>query len=248
MKVILSLIGSLAFLVCLSYSSYPDWGPPPADDDDGINIKTRHAVESDRNLWPNGIIYILNALPKDSNKYGYMDEAMKHIEQKTNGCLRFKHLTREGQVKDYVYLYDGKLPGQSHNGSYSHVGRIGGRQGMSMEYPQVKHINQGIHELLHAAGLYHTHSRPDRNNWIIMHKENGDPSVLDRAFNIVNGRYNPNSFDFDSIMLYSSDSYSINGKPVFTKKNGSWVPDFFKKPGMSQGDVDEIKRLYKCKK
>jgi len=50
------------------------------------------------------------------------------------------------------------------------IGRVGGRQYLSMAYcmgpPSAKH------ELMHALGFYHEHSRPDRDKYVTIHWSN----------------------------------------------------------------------------
>jgi hypothetical protein len=122
----------------------------------------------------------------------------------------------------------------------------GGRQLLSLEQPGCSTKNVIVHELLHSAGLWHMHSRPDRDKYINVYLENVKPQ-LRYAFDIHQGKYNPNFFDYNSIMLYFGKAFSANGQDTMTKKNGERLVEDWDKNGMSPGDIAEIKALYNCR-
>lgn len=67
---------------------------------------------------------------------------------------------------------------------WSFVGKFGGAQILSLEPPDEKGPNclenegKAIHELMHALGIFHEHTRADRDMYIDVHYENIIPGTL----------------------------------------------------------------------
>ncbi len=66
------------------------------------------------------------------------------------------------------------MPASIHSCS-SHVGRQRGPQNISIA-PACEHKGVVMHELFHALGRWHEHSRADRDNYIKVNQENILPS------------------------------------------------------------------------
>lgn len=103
----------------------------------------------------------------------------------------------------------------------------------------------GQHEMFHSLGVLHEQHRPDRDEYVTVRFSNiqsgfahnfrkMDDTNLDILFT---GEY-----DFNSIMHYRPFSFSWNGEPTITRKDGS--TDFGNAPQMSTSDLEHINRLY----
>lgn len=90
---------------------------------------------------------------------GEVLEAIKDFETYT--CIRFKQRTNE---PDYVEIAE-------LGGSWSHKGRQGGRQQLSLA-PRSDGKGVALHEMMHALGFSHEQSRADRDQFVDAHLEN----------------------------------------------------------------------------
>jgi hypothetical protein len=84
----------------------------------------------------------------------------------------------------------------------------------------LKNINSETveHELGHVIGLQHEHQRPDRDKYISVIYENIAPSEVDQfdplPSNYWGYKYWQIPFDYNSIMIYDKNTFSINGLPT----------------------------------
>jgi len=187
-----------------------------------LNLQTRH--------WPNNRIYynINQSLPNPSR----VTQAINAIKEVSN--LEFVVRTGEANYIDFVY---------DASGCSSFLGMVGGRQ-------DIRLANWGtmgnvIHEICHALGMMHEHSKKGRNNFInivsanIIEKYAHNFSEFTKS---VNTPAAPEAFDYQSIMLYSSTSFSKNNNPTITKKDGStWA---VQRQFLSTDDIAMINTLY----
>jgi Astacin (Peptidase family M12A) len=61
------------------------------------------------------------------------------------------------------------------SGCYSYIGRTGGVQDLGIG--SGCSTGNTIHEIGHAVGLYHEHTRPDRNSYVIVNTANIQASL-----------------------------------------------------------------------
>lgn len=95
----------------------------------------------------------------NANIIGVLFQAIREIEAKT--LIRFKMHSNE---KDRISIYAG-------SGCSSSLGRQGGIQFISLAN-NCYEMGTIMHEFMHALGVAHTQSRPDRDQYVTIIKEN----------------------------------------------------------------------------
>ncbi|KAL1415832.1 hypothetical protein MTO96_028615 [Rhipicephalus appendiculatus] len=130
---------------------------------------------------------------------------------------------------------------------YSYIGRNGGRQVVSLGTGCL-YNGTVTHELLHAAGFYHEHTRTDRDDYIDIFPDNIIRSYLFNFKKIEPSKIRLlTPFDYNSVMLYGSDAFARRrGLSTMLTKNGSTLIDVYDKPGLSEVDITRINILYNC--
>ncbi|XP_051959958.1 hatching enzyme 1.2-like [Xyrauchen texanus] len=128
---------------------------------------------------------------------------------------------------------------------WSYLGRIGGKQNISISVSGC--VNHGIieHELLHSLGFYHEHTRSDRDQYVRINWENIAPASVSN-FELKDTNNLNTTYDYTSIMHYGRTSFTIqSGKATITP-----IPDSSVKIGqrveMSSTDILRINKLYEC--
>ncbi|XP_067144869.1 astacin-like metalloprotease toxin 1 [Centruroides vittatus] len=162
---------------------------------------------------------------------------MYDIAQKTGGCIKFTQRTYE---QNYIKFHKGV-------GCNSYVGRVGGGQLVSIG-ENCDHLGIIVHEINHALGFFHEHTRPDRDNHLTIfwnNIQNGMATQFQKLHPTQTKLLN--SFDVKSVMLYGDTAFSKDGvsKTMIAKSNKK-LREVHEKTGLSASDVYRIKKLYKC--
>lgn len=100
--------------------------------------------------------------------------------------------------------------------SWSACGRIGGKQKLAIG--SACGTMTVVHELCHAVGMYHEHQRMDRDNYIKVDLNNVEANSRSQ-FNKITTYIMSNEFDWNSIMMYDSYTFSSNGSPTMVRRS-----------------------------
>ncbi|XP_065926159.1 zinc metalloproteinase nas-1-like [Magallana gigas] len=137
---------------------------------------------------------------------------------------------------------------KKHSGCYSYVGYEAERpQIIGMSEPECMNVGTAAHEMLHAAGLVHEHTRSDRDEYVRLIKEN-----LGGNINNINMRkadtYDLNPYDYESIMQYSLKEGSINRKQTieFLDKDLEFLAGSSAGEGLDFYDIKDVIVNYQC--
>ncbi len=229
-KMLILLVGLLANSVTIANNS-----PVLIEGDILTNASShlRAIVDSRTNrVWPNGIIpYQLHADLNDPERMR-IEEAVAHWNDQT--AISLRPVSSVVDASDFVMF----IPG---DGCASWVGRQGGEQ--EIWVGEDCSIGSLIHEIGHAVGFEHEHTRPDRDQYISIEWDN---IAADKQsnFHIPDHRVvTPGDYDFDSIMHYGATFFSKNGKPTI-KATTAGAKNMGQRRALSAGDIAAVEAMY----
>uniref|UniRef100_A0A3Q4H079 Metalloendopeptidase n=2 Tax=Neolamprologus brichardi TaxID=32507 RepID=A0A3Q4H079_NEOBR len=199
----------------------------PVQEGDILIPENRNAVQT---LWPDATTpYIItDALV---SREAEIKAAFKMISDVT--CIRFKKRDTESSYLKFV----------TGNGCASFVGCQGGAQ--QLFFSSECTVGNLCHELLHALGLYHEHTREDRDKYVTVNWQN-IVAGKENNFKVNPGNTQNLPYDLTSIMHYGRDFFSTNGNPtVLPKQSGVEIGQ---RKHLSQLDIERLNKLYRCGK
>jgi hypothetical protein len=172
--------------------------------DPNVRRQGLNAIANTQMLWPNGRIpYVINSA-LNSTDVSDINTAVGRLNSQTNLTL----VRRNGE-SDYVEYVRGNDP----IACSSSVGRQGGRQVIRVS-PNGCGVGTTIHETLHAAGIWHEQSRPDRDTFVRILSDN-IPKDRDHNFEkkSLDEGLGVGVYNYQSIMHYSPFAFGISCTP-----------------------------------
>jgi hypothetical protein len=134
------------------------------------------------------------------------------------------------------------------NGCYSQVGKVGGKQQLSLDRNGCIYMGTVMHEFIHALGYDHMHNHVDRDKYIRVFL--GNVEVNQRHnFDKVNPAFSGNfgtTYDLLSVMHYPKWAFSVNGRNTMEPYNTGYLDLMGAQKGLSSGDITRIKNMYQC--
>ncbi|PWN70178.1 hypothetical protein C1631_009310 [Chryseobacterium phosphatilyticum] len=181
--------------------------------------------------WPGGKIYYTVASNMGSINANKITTAVNEYNNKTNT----QWIPRTNQP-NYVEFIFGSSSGSD---GWAHIGYRGGKQTVSLD--QYISVGSVIHEMGHTVGLYHEHTRKDRDQYVtILWNNIQDGQAYN--FNIYNSGTDIGPFNINSVMMYWPTSYSKNGQPTIKRANNTNFT--YNRTGFTAGDITTINTMY----
>ena len=198
------------------------------------------------NKWAQGKVFYYNPIPQ--NIFDDVDRAIKEISNKT-GVL-FIPLSTPESKKQIGAIY-GSIEFVANNLDYSLIGR----QGYNQKVNLIPGNKNALHEICHALGLMHEHSRPDNE---ITLNPNYTGIELHPDYRVWGVQFLYSSpFDIESVMMYPCWAGAFNNASQFyslsktqqkqfasiRKRNG----DIYRDPSqtkLSSSDVSVLNQMY----
>jgi len=204
----------------------------------------REATRRQNAKWPNGTVYYEIDRRLDKKASEAIQAAIRDIEEYT--CITFvKRIDRS--IDQFVkFIKD--------QGCWSYVGMLS-KAALRQGYKQEISIGRGceykgtaIHEIFHALGFEHEHSRPDRDKYIKINFQNIEKKNkynFDKITNTINLGV---GYDYNSIMHYPDWAFSNNGKPTIEAVGNAIGAEIGQRDGMTAGDIEQVNKFYECEK
>lgn len=186
------------------------------------------AIDGTSYRWPGGVVpYVIpSGFPSPSR----ITSAISHIEANTDGVDFVARTTQS----NYIQF-------QTSSGCSSNVGRIGGRQYVNLA--SGCSTGNTIHELLHALGMFHEHTRCDRDTYVIINTANIQSGYGGNFTKQCTNASDYSSYAEGSIMHYGAYAFSSNGLPTIVSRRGL-DSQMGQRSGMNSTDISTINTLY----
>ena len=183
--------------------------------------------------WPNGVVYydVAPDMPKVNRVR--ISEAIQYWNKNTN--LRFARRTDQ---PNYVLFQRGE-------GCSADVGMISGKQVINLS--TACDFGNTLHEIGHCIGLFHEHTRLNRDKYVRIAFENIEEG---REYNFIRADIRTSDvrdwagqINFGSIMMYHPNAFSKNGKPTIMRKDGRGY--MAQREKLSSVDIQGVNYMYK---
>ena len=182
--------------------------------------------------WPDGVMPYGFADGIDATQRAAVLAAIEHWTERTR-------ITFVERTEANAEVYDDWVEFQPSSGCASFVGRAD-RQPQPL-FVESCTVGSVIHEIGHAVGLYHEHTRPDRDMWVTV--DDGQIRA-GRSFNFEIQRTTSRElgpYDYGSIMHYGESFFAKGDAPTIIVPPGQAIGQ---RVALSDGDVRAVDAMY----
>lgn len=188
--------------------------------------------------WPDGIVPWAFADDIDEDRRATILAAIRHWIEKTRISFVERDASNAADHGSWIVF-------RPTGGCASSVGRTD-QQPQDL-FVQSCTVGSVVHEIGHAVGLYHEHTRPDRDMWITVDEDQivpPAPGDRDKARNFEIMRTNSQElgpYDYDSIMHYGSHFFARGDEPTIVAPPGENIGQ---RLALSSGDIRAANAMY----
>ena len=190
-------------------------------------------------LWTqndNVIPYLITSSVDENN----VRAAIKLWQDKLEGVIKFEEIKSKKPANYVVFIYG--------DGYSSEIGMLGGPQ--SITIASGNEVGNIAHEIGHLLGLWHEHSHPERDEFILIQDKNIASAYLSQFMLKDKNEVQTNKYDFNSIMHYTKSAFSKNENPNLItievkEKYKAESKNMGQRQAPSQRDILMIRELYK---
>ena len=180
--------------------------------------------------WPDRcLVYTIDDNLPDKYR---VHEAIAHWKDKTHMAFLERTPDNANSFPDYVMISPGC-------GCQAAVGRQGGKQFIHLSDRCT--TGNMIHEIGHAFGLWHEHSRADRDKYVQINWHNIEEKYLHNFWQHITDGDDIGPYDYGSIMHYPTHAFTKNNKPTIVPCGNNSIGQM---DGLSPGDVAAIHTMY----
>ena len=186
-------------------------------------------------IWPNGIIPFFIDPELSDTAEGRIRDAIEHWNDVRAVNLIERTATNASSFPNYIHFVD-------ENQCASWVG-------FQNDGPQSIYSGDNcstgsmIHEIGHALGLLHEHTRPDRDNFVNVVWSNITPGK-EHNFEVLSDGLPLGDYDYNSIMHYGERFFSASGAPTLRPLNNASSIVIGQRDAASTGDKAAVSALY----
>ncbi|MEM9603919.1 MAG: M12 family metallopeptidase [Pseudomonadota bacterium] len=191
-------------------------------------------ITTNGSKWPGGVLPYTIDGSIGSSVQTRIAAAIAHWTDRTPITIVERTAGNAASYPDYVTFTD-------YAGCASYVGRIGGSQ--PIYAGSACSTGNIIHEIGHALGLYHEHTRADRDDFVSVNFANINSAYSYNFDKITSNAQSTTAYDLGSIMHYGEYFFSTNGqKTIESLYPTSQV--IGQRVGLSDSDIAGINALY----